>query len=253
MSSSTLHVLIIVFFSFDFCIYKISKSKQSLSTFFLLFLSLLFLYKSLQSIWMRDGHGISDKHLDSFCSYANSSLSGGFESILTGHAHLNPPLTRVFDVNGKVVSPSSSSFIRLCEDPQVVAQESSSNCFGSLCGSVSDPNLHLVQCTDEFGEYAKLVLDRMPKRGAHSFVGFVQLETGYNRQKLEQNAYHIACAQANFVRGGPVHYHDGFSCYFGQHNAYCSYVDEYAKRSTTSLDEQVSFCFFCCSFLSLLY
>ena len=195
----------------------------------------------MKSIWVRDGVGILDRHLDEFCQIANSSSPGGTEFILTSHSHCTPMLSRVYITDGQVVTPGNKDIIRLCPDPQLSAQDQASKLYDSLCGSVNDPLLQYIHCKSEFGEFSKIVLDRMPKEGNHSFVSFLQLETAYERPNMETNAYHIACHQPDFVRGGPTHFHEGYSCFFGKHNCYRPFVDDFASRSMFSLDDKVSY------------
>jgi hypothetical protein len=178
--------------------------------------------------------------MDSFRRLCNSSCPGGFSTILTGHAYKTPTLSKVFDSNGKQTSQQADSLLRLCTNPEQAAQNKACRLHGSLCGSADDPNLQIIECSADYGECCKLVLDRMPVKGTHSFVGLVQLETSYNRRKMETNAFHLVSSQADFARGGKTHHHGGFSCYFGRHNAYRSYVDDFASRSTNGLDNKVS-------------
>ena len=105
-----------------------------------------------------------------------------------------------------------------------------SNLWYSFCGNISDSLLTTVACSYEFGENALFLLDRMPQENHHSFVSLVQLEAAYERSKVERDMFNIAVMQPNFVRGRVDHYHDGFSCYFGRHHIYRSYVGNFGTR-----------------------
>eukprot|EP00957_Ditylum_brightwellii_P008480 642974-Ditylum_brightwellii.AAC.1 len=52
----------------------------------------------------------------------------------------------------------------------------------------------------------------------------------YDRSKVERDMFSIAAMQPNLVCGRVVHYHYGFSCYFGRHPIYKPYVENFGIR-----------------------
>jgi hypothetical protein len=190
---------------------------------------------------MRDGIGVDGARLDYLKKSLSSSKPGGIEVVLTSHAHMKPRLSCYYDSSGGIVEVKSKiDTLRLSHDPMASLQESGSNLLDSVCGSVFDPNLQQISCSPEFGQHVKLVLDRMPQQGSHSFVGLCQLETAFARDTMQKKAFNFICTQPNFPRGGHGHEHDGFSCLFGQHHSCRKFVGPYATRPGGRLDDQVS-------------
>ena len=203
---------------------------------------------------MRDGNGVDDARLDDLKRSLSSSKPGGIQVVLTGYAHQKPRLSCYYDSSGGILQDKSKmDTLCLLHDPTTSLQETGSNLLDSVCGSVFDPNLQQISCSPEFGEHVKLVLDRMPLQGSHSFVGLCQLETAFNRDTMQKKAFNFISTQPNFPRGGHGHEHDGFSCFFGQHHSCRKFVGPYATRRDGRLDDQVSISCRSCCCLNLIY
>ena len=192
--------------------------------------------QALSKIWQRDGKGISDCHLDAIRHMANAKFDGGIQFVLTGHSHQVPVLSHHFDTTGAPVTHGDQ--LRLSHSPCVPYE--GEHLGHSVCGNVADPLLDQISVKEEFGEYAKLILDRMPLRNQSSFVGFVQVETAFQRSKMEGCIASLARHQPNFIRGGVGHEHDGFSCFFGKHHQMRSFVGDYRSRPDGNINAKVS-------------
>ena len=185
--------------------------------------------------------GTLDARMDDIRAQLNSASPGGVEAVLTGHAHQLPKLSTYFDsTGGSAELLKKSDTLRLSHSPSSLLDGKVSNLIGSFCGSVDDPRHTSISCTPNFGEYAKLILDRMPPQGCRSFVGMCQLDTSYKHKKVETSAFNVICCQDNTPCGGEGHERDGFSCFFGQHHSSRKFVASYATRSTGRLDDTVS-------------
>ena len=113
---------------------------------------------------------------------ANAQFDGGIQYVLTGHAHQVPVLSRHFDTTGAPVTHQQQS-LRLSHSPSVPYE--GENLGHSVCGDVADPLLDQISVEKKFGEYAKLILDRMPLQNESSFVGFAQVETAFSCPKIK--------------------------------------------------------------------
>ena len=185
--------------------------------------------------------GTLDARMDDLRALLNSASPGGVEAVLTGHAHQLPKLSMYFDsTGGSAEVLRKSDTLCLSHSPSSLLDGKVSNLIGSFCGSVDDPCLTSISCTPNFGEYVKLILDCMPPKGCHSFVGMCQLDTLYKHENIERNAFNVICFQDNTPRGGEGHEHDGFSCFFCQHHSSRKFVASYATQSTGRLDGKVS-------------
>ena len=183
---------------------------------------------------------VADKYFDAWRQRSNNSLDGGMRYLLTDHASKLPPLSKVYNQDGveDVLGPQDT--LRLVHCPSSPLQKETSNLYGSYSGSIYDPWLTSVSCSDVFGERAVLILDRMPPKNKHSFVSLVQVEKAFERKKIEHNVFNVALNCRNHTRGGLGHCHDGYSCFFGKHHSYRSYVDDFQFRPTSDMDDKVS-------------
>ena len=192
---------------------------------------------------MRDGIGISDKHMDAFRLTVGSKAAGGIDLVLTSHAHQTPTMSNVFDLDGNRTIMKSKDFLRLSHCPNRSIKGIGSKLDHTKCGHVADPLLTCVSAVPEFGQSHKLILDRMPQPSSHSFVAFVQLETCFKRENIERNFHHILIKQPNALRSGGDHKHDGFSCFFGKHHMSRPTVGDFKSRpSGVFKDYKVSNC-----------
>jgi len=195
----------------------------------------------MENLFIRDEVGTSAARMDELRTLLNAHSPGGAEAVLTGHAHQLPMLSSYFNSKGDCLEVlRKRDTLRLSHSPNVSLDGRGSNLIGSICGSVNDPNLTSISCTPNFGEHAKLILDRMPPHGCHSFVGLCQIDTAYKRDSVETSAFNILCSQPNYPRGGHGHEHDGFSSFFGQHHSSRKFVGVYRTRPTGRLDDSVS-------------
>eukprot|EP00957_Ditylum_brightwellii_P184299 14038367-Ditylum_brightwellii.AAC.1 len=64
-----------------------------------------------------------------------------------------------------------------------------------------------------------------------------ELETAYERQKVENYMFSVTASQPNFVRGGKDHFRDGYSCYFGPHHIMRQYVSNFRARPTGKMED----------------
>jgi hypothetical protein len=167
---------------------------------------------------------------------AIAQFDGGIQSVLTGHAHQVPVLSRHFDTTGAPVTHQQS--LRLSHSPSVPYE--GENLGHSVCGNVADPLLDQISVEKKFGEYAKLILDRMPLQNESLFVGFVQVETAFSHPKMEGCIASFPRHQPNFLCGGVGHEHDGFSCFFGKHHQMRSFVGDYRSRPDGNVADKVS-------------
>ena len=193
---------------------------------------------------LRDGVSVADKHFDAWKQTCNATFDGGMRFLLTDNASKVPTLSKVYDRDGFERSMGPSDIVRLAHCPYTPLSKGSSKLFGCFSGSIDDPLLTSVSCSDTFGERAVLVLDRMPPRNRHSFVSLVQVDQSFQRRKIENNFLSVILSCGDFQRGGWGHHHDGFSCHFGKHHKYRNYVDDFSYRPPGSLSDEVSYIYF---------
>ena len=163
--------------------------------------------------------------------------------LLTDHAYKLPCLSKVHSPDGKEGTMDlmgKDDIICLSHQPWKPLDGERSELCGSFSGCVDDPWLKVCSCEDVPGLNCSLILDQMPKPNCHSFVALVQVDKSYERQKVEENMFDVVCNYGNFPRGGWGHQHDGFSCYFGKHHCYRSFVGDYRNRPSGNLDGDVS-------------
>jgi hypothetical protein len=82
--------------------------------------------------------------------------------------------------------------VRLAHCPSSPLKKETSNLYGSFSGSIHDPWLTSVSCSDVFGERAVLILDRMPPKSRHSFVSLVQMEKAFVQKKIKYDVFNVA-------------------------------------------------------------
>ena len=199
-------------------------------------------WKALQNVFLRDGVRVGGKYFDGWRQETNR-LVGGVSYILTDHAYKLPCISKVYSPDGKegtMDMMGKDDIICLSHQPWKPLDKERSKLCGSFCGSVEDPWLKKCLCDNVPGSICSLILDRMPKTNCHSFVALVQVDKAYNRRKVEENMFNIVNNYGNFSRGGWGHQHDGFSCFFGKHHAYRSFVGDYRYRKVGDLDGDVS-------------
>ena len=80
----------------------------------------------------------------------------------------------------------------------------------------------------------------MPPKSRHSFVSLVQVEKAFVRKKIKYDVFNVALNCQNHLRGGLGHCHDGYSCFFGKHHSYRSYVDDFQFCLIGDMDGKVS-------------
>ena len=176
--------------------------------------------------------------MDAFRLLVGSKAAGGFDLVLTSHAHKTPTLSSVFDSEGKRSQMGSKDFLRLSPSPNKNIKGNGSKLEHAKCGHVADPLLTCVSAVPEFGQSHKLLLDRMPQPSSHSFVAFVQLETSFKRHDIERNLFQILRKQPNALRSGGDHKHDGFSCFFGKHHMSRPNVGDFRSRPPGAFDNK---------------
>ena len=99
--------------------------------------------------------------MDAFRLLVGSKAAGGFDLVLTSHAHKTPTLSSVFDSEGKRSQMGSKDFLRLSPSPNKNIKGNGSKLEHAKCGHVADPLLTCVSAVPEFGQSHKLLLDCM--------------------------------------------------------------------------------------------
>ena len=194
-------------------------------------------------MFVRDGVTVADKYLDAWRQRSNVSLDGGMRYLLTDHASQLPCLSKVYNQSGVEEVLGSQDSVRLEHCPDSLLSKDTSNLYKCFSGSINDPLLTPVSCSDAFGERAVLILDRMPPMNRHSFVSLVQVEQSFVRERIERHFKYILLNCADYQRAGVGHCHDGYSCFFGKHHANRLFVDDFKLRPSGDINEQVSFAF----------
>eukprot|EP00957_Ditylum_brightwellii_P196109 14942605-Ditylum_brightwellii.AAC.1 len=131
-------------------------------------------------MFLRNGIRVADKYFDAWKQAAHSTYDGGMRYLLMNHANKLPPLSKTSDPFGVLKKMAPNDILRLSHCPPLLLETNDGNLFGSFSGSVYDPYLTSVFCSDEFGEKTTLILDQTPPNNVHSCVALVQLDTCFD-------------------------------------------------------------------------